>query len=257
MIKAIFFDVDGTLVSHRIGAIPPSSRRALEKLREKGIRRVIATGRHMLELSMLHVSDLDFDAYITLNGQLCLDGEGNILFENPILGESREALLRLFREKTIPLALVERDRMYINYVNEKVERAQQAVSSPVPAVWEYSGGNIYLAMVYVGREEDGLMSTLLPGCTATRWSDYGLDVIASSGGKAQGIRQYLHAAGIRPEETMAFGDGDNDVEMLRLVKTGVAMGNAVPALKEAADYVTACVDEDGVEKALLALNILE
>ena len=51
MVKVVFFDVDGTLISHSQNAVPESTRTALNQLSEKGIQRVIATGRHMLELS--------------------------------------------------------------------------------------------------------------------------------------------------------------------------------------------------------------
>ena len=56
--------------------------------------------------------------------------------------------------------------------------------------------------------------------------------------------------GISLEETMAFGDGENDMDMLKFVQVGVAMGNADEAVKTSADYVTAHIDEDGVAKAL-------
>ena len=73
MVKVIFFDVDGTLISHSQNAVPESTRTALNQLSEKGIQRVIATGRHMLELSLLPVSNIRFDAYITLNGKRVIE----------------------------------------------------------------------------------------------------------------------------------------------------------------------------------------
>ena len=60
-IKAVFFDVDGTLFSHELNAVPDSTRRALAQLRKRGIQAVVATGRHMVEYSTLPVSDIDFD----------------------------------------------------------------------------------------------------------------------------------------------------------------------------------------------------
>ena len=256
-IKVIFFDVDGTLISHTTHEVPESTRVALEKLKEKGFKRVVATGRHMLELDMLPVKDIQFDGYVTLNGQLCLDGEGNVIYENPIEGSDKDALVRLFNEKNIPVALVEKDRMYINYVNQYVESAQQAVSTPVPPVGEYTGEKIYLAIVYLSKEDEHIMSTKLPGCTATRWNDYGLDVIASTGGKAKGIKQYLKSVGLTEKEMIAFGDGENDMEMLNMANIGIAMGNAVMELKDAANYVTGSVDKNGIARALSFYDILD
>ena len=79
MIKAVFFDVDGTLISHKNNVVPESTRIALNLLEKRGIKRIISTGRHMIELEELPVNNIEFDAYITLNGQLCLDSQRNII----------------------------------------------------------------------------------------------------------------------------------------------------------------------------------
>lgn len=257
MVKAIFFDVDGTLVSHKMKAVPESSRQALEKLAEKGILRVLATGRHMSELEQLPVRGIPFDGYITLTGQLTLDGEGKVIAGSPITGVDKETLIRLFNEKTIPLSLVEKDRMYINFVDANTEAAQHAISSPVPELGEYKGEEIYQAVAYLDEAGGQKLAKLLPGCKLFRWDTYGIDIYSATGGKTVGIGQYLQAMGIRREETMAFGDGENDMDMLRYVQTGVAMGNAEESLKEIADYVTDTVEEDGLYKAMLALGVLE
>ena len=55
MIKAVFFDVDGTLISHKNNVVPESTRIALNLLEKKGIKRIISTGRHMVELSLIHI----------------------------------------------------------------------------------------------------------------------------------------------------------------------------------------------------------
>ena len=254
MTKAIFFDVDGTLISHSQKTVPATARTALEQLSEKGIKRVLATGRHMLELSMLPVKDIAFDGYITLNGQLCLDEQGNIVSGNPITGQSKAQILRLFHDRTIPIVLVEKDRLYINFVNAHVEFAQEAVSTPIPAVGAYTGNEIYLAVAYLERERD--LSDLLPGCAITRWNDYAVDIIAATGGKTAGIREYCRINNIKQEETMAFGDGENDMDMLKYVHIGVAMGNADPCVKEIADHVTGPVDGDGILEALTVLGVI-
>ena len=257
MIKAVFFDVDGTLVSHSKRNVPEDARLALKKLAEKGIQRVLATGRHMLELSALPVHDLTFDAYVTLNGQLCLDGCGNVIAENPITGTEKEHLLRLFHERFIPIVLVEKERLYINFLNEYVEMAQQAVSSPLPEVGEYTGNEIYLAVAYIRKEDDRMLAEQLPGCIATRWNENAVDIVSASGGKVAGIKEYLKQTGILKEETMAFGDGENDMGMLEFVGIGVAMGNADPCVKEIADYVTSSVDEGGILNALTAFGLID
>ncbi len=256
MVKAIFFDVDGTLISHAQKCVPESTKIALNKLSEKGIKRVIATGRHMIELSLLPVSHISFDAYITLNGQLCLDANGSIISENPIIGEDREGIIELFNEKSVPIMLVEKERMYINFINQHVESAQQAISTPVPDIGVYTGNEIYQAIAYVERGKENAIVMRLSACKVTRWNDYAVDIIAYSGGKVSGIEEYLKMSNIAQEETMAFGDGENDIDMLRYVQMGVAMGNADERTKENADYITKTVDNNGIKEALVTLKII-
>ena len=90
----------------------------------------------------------------------------------------------------------------------------------------------------------------------TQWYPLGHDIISSDGGKKNAMLEIIRRYGIRPEETIAFGDSENDLEMLRTAGIGVAMGNGTPEAKAAADYVTADCDEDGLQKALEHFNLI-
>lgn len=256
MTKAIFFDIDGTLLSHTSGSVPESAVRALYALHDRGIRVAAATGRHLLELRELPVWDLPYDALVLLNGQMVLDGQLQPLFEAPFLPRERDYLVRLFREKKRPVILADRERMYINFSTSAVQRAQAAISTPVPEVGEYRGEKLFQAIVFAHEGAEEELSRVLPGCGLTRWNPYGLDITPQGGGKVMGIRLLLEKWGISREEIAAFGDGENDAEMLRFAGIGVAMGNAPESVKEAADYVTSSVDEDGVARGLQGLGIL-
>lgn len=257
MIKVIFFDIDGTLLSHTLHDVPESAREAIRKLKQKGIKCVVATGRHLSEVEKLPIKDMEFDGYITLNGQLCLDENKTIYYERPIAGADRESLIRLFAQKAFPMALVERDGMYINYVNREVEREQAEISSEIPSIGSYTGNEIYQANAYLDKQMDADLSRRLPDCGITRWNEIAVDIIPRGGGKTAGIGEYLKRNGIDQAETMAFGDGENDIEMLRFAGIGVAMGNADASVKAAADYVTEPVDHDGLERALKHWKILD
>lgn len=74
--------------------------------------------------------------------------------------------------------------------------------------------------------------------------------------KSSGLRHACQLLGISAEEVIAFGDGDNDVDMLRFAGIGVAMGNALPVAKEAADRVTLHHDEGGIEFMLSELGLV-
>ena len=83
-----------------------------------------------------------------------------------------------------------------------------------------------------------------------------VDVFHADGSKARGIRDACAALGFTPQETLAFGDGLNDVEMFTAVGAGIAMGDACEALKAVATHVTGTLEEDGIARALVDLGVL-
>ena len=257
MIQAAFFDVDGTLVSHTYGVVPSDTRDCLEALHRRGIRIFLSTGRHVSELERLPVRDLCFDGYVTLNGQLCLDGRKRYLCGFPFSEGIAEKLAVLFREKRFPLVLTRENGLIINYINDLVCKAQAEISSPVPEIGVYDNLPIYQATTYVQHGDEKTVREWIPsGCRLARWSDKGLDLLPLEGGKARGIREILKREGIMPKEIIAFGDGENDLDMLKLAGIGVAMGNAGESVRKASDYVTADVNDDGIGKALRYFGIL-
>jgi len=256
-IKAIFFDVDGTLLSHQLNQVPESTRRALAELRARGIQTVVATGRHMIEYSQLPVSDIPFDGYLTLNGQLLLDSNRKVYAGTPIDGGEMEILAHIFQARRIPFVLIGENDRYINYVNDTVVRTQAETKGTVPAVGTYKGEKVYQILAFVPEHEKKLLDDLLDECTITSWNDTGIDIIPRKGGKSAGIQAFLDAHNMDPSEIMAFGDGENDMDMPRFAGIGVAMGNAGDEVKAAADYVTDTVDNDGIEKALRHFGLID
>ncbi|MCR5089827.1 MAG: Cof-type HAD-IIB family hydrolase [Oscillospiraceae bacterium] len=254
-IKAVFFDIDGTLFSHRSMSVPESTRLAIEELRRKNIRIVAATGRYPAELSGLPTDDIAFDAYITLNGQMCFDAAGKVFFEHAI--DDVQGIVQLFNAKKYPIVLVEKERTYLNYDTEGIRRIPDSVQLQTLKVDKYMGGAVFQAVAYINEEEEADMRSCVSGVEITRWHDYGLDLVAEGGSKVTGIRKYLEKEQIHPSETMAFGDGENDIEMLRFAGIGVAMGNAGKTVRDAADYITDDIDEDGVWRALLRYGVLD
>ncbi|MBO5160336.1 MAG: Cof-type HAD-IIB family hydrolase [Lachnospiraceae bacterium] len=256
MIKAAFFDVDGTVYSHESKCVPESTIEALKALRKKGIKTFLATGRHFSEIDEFPVGKIPFDGYVMLTGQLCTDGKRNVIFGNAIDGADAEYLLNEFKKKEMPVMLVEKDKLYINLVNEIVINGQAEISSPIPEVMEYKGDPVYQIICYGGKELEMELIPKLPNCKITRWCPFGIDVISKTGGKVTGIKKMLEVHGIGQEEVIAFGDGENDIEMLQFAGIGVAMGNAEPEVKAVADYVTTDIDDDGILNALKHFEIL-
>ena len=256
-IRVIFFDIDGTLLSQKTGRIPESTVDAVRKLQNRGIKAVIATGRDIGEIKKLPLEGIDFDGYLTLNGNICLDKDEKMFAGNEIDPGEVEVLVSIFEAGKIPFVLIGEEKRYINYVDDVVIQTQESTHGTIPDIGEYNGEKIYQCLAFVNSETRQKLDDLLDNCTITSWNDTGIDIIARTGGKAAGIQKFLDEEGIRRSQTMAFGDGENDRTMLKFAGTGVAMGNASDQLKAVADYVTDGIDDDGIAKALLHFGLIE
>ncbi len=256
MIKAIFFDIDGTLFSHTQNKIPDSTLESLSILRQKGIKTIIATGRHKIDIKRLPVKDIPFDGYLTLNGQLLLDENLIAYASTPIDEGEMQIVACIFKTKKVPMILVTENDRYINYVDDTVIEVLRGEHMDIPPIKEYANEKIYQAMSYVKKDRQDLLDSILDECSITSWNPRGIDIIPLGGGKANGVNQYIKTHNLKIEETMAFGDGDNDEDMLKCVGVGVAMGNGSIKAKQAADYITSDIDDDGVKKALEHFKII-
>lgn len=250
MIKAIFFDIDGTILNGNKG-IPESTLLALDKLRQKGIKTIICTGRGYSEVKPLNLKG--FDDYILLNGQICYDDNDNIVFKKPI--KDKEKLIELFNSKKFPFGLVDEKVSYLNYIDDYVRLVHDSINLTLPEVKEYDGKDIYQALAY-GKVKDYIEQEL-PDFLAVSWHFDGVDIVPKDSGKDKGIIEYCKLRNIDIKDTMSFGDGDNDREMLKTTGIGVAMGNAIDSVKVVADYITDRIDEDGIYNALVHFGVID
>ncbi len=259
-IEAVFFDVDGTLYSHATKCVPQSARDALASLRAQGIKTVIATGRHKIDLKNLPTADMQFDGYLALNGQMILDDAMHLVGGTPIDEGECKILSLAFRAKKIPFLILTEDGRYMNFINEMaqdgVDRGEYTLPDPVET-FKRNGRPVFQLCAFVSDDQRELLEDILDECRITSWSPTGIDIVPRGGGKAVGIEKYLVAEGIDRARTMAFGDGENDVDMLEYVEIGVAMGNGCDETKAAADYVTSDIDEDGIAAALRHFGLID
>ncbi|MCM3758608.1 Cof-type HAD-IIB family hydrolase [Sporosarcina aquimarina] len=256
--KIVFFDLDGTLMSHD-KTILPSTKEALHALRDKGIITVICTGRAPRMFQEL-LTDLEFDSYVSMNGQHVVY-ECNELFSNPMNTEILTELSALAKENghgitysnsevfaanaaEHPLVVGSLGRLKLKY--PEVD-AEIFAHSPVHQIQLY--GNMDDLQSYKDRYQEDYVFI--------HWDENAVDMLPKGASKAVGIRKLMEHLDIPIENSYAFGDGPNDFEMLEFVGTGIAMGNAIPELKEKADLVTDTCSNDGILKGLLACGLLE
>lgn len=256
MVKAIFFDIDGTLVSFKTHQIPDSTFKALYALRKKGIKLFIATGRGMDGLSVL--KDFPFDGYITLNGQYCYTKD-TLIYENTIQREDLISLLDYLQEHPVPCCFTEEHHKYFNMRDERVDEIHKITQNddhPAGDCSQVYNKKIYQCMCFVDAKEEQVVLKRMPNCISARWHPLFCDISPKGGTKQNGIDKFLEYYQLSLEDTMAFGDGGNDIAMLKHVHLSIAMGNASQEVKEIADYVTQEVEEDGIYKALEHFSLI-
>lgn len=262
MVKAIFFDVDGTLLSFDTHRVPDSAVEALARLREQGIRLFVASGRRKADILRAALPDV-FDGYVTLNGGYCLLADGTEVFRRFIPRQDIETLIELQNTPdAFPCVLVGDERLLLNFEDEQVERLAAQLDLPIPGAaprqeWiDAARSGISQMLWFFPPQRQERIMTHFPGCQAQRWSPVFADVVPAGIGKDIGIRHMTNYLGIRMEDTMAFGDGGNDIPMLQAVGLSVAMGEAPLPVKQAADFVTESVDRNGIAQALEHFGLL-
>lgn len=256
MIKALFFDIDGTLVSFKTHTIPSSTIDAINQAKQKGLKVFISTGRPKVIINNL--GPLKFDGFITINGAYCFIGD-EVIYKNSIPREDVEAVIKQVENNNLTSVFVTKDNMKVaNPSDLSTEFSKDLAIPQLPnvSIEEILKQEIFQISPFITEEQETDFMKLLPGCASNRWHPTFTDIVAKGNGKQRGIDEIISRIRIKLEETMAFGDGGNDISMLRHAAIGVAMGNARDQVKAAADYVTDTVDNDGIWKAFKHFNLI-
>lgn len=260
MIKALFFDIDGTLVSFRTHSVPASTVEALGEARRRGVRIFISTGRPKPLINNLDPIEHLIDGYITVNGAICAI-DGKIISSTPLEPEDVRTILDAADRWNIPSLIVGEDRAIVHNHKPIVDQVfgQMLAIRGLDlntTTEEMLSRPVYQLTPFFSEEQEAQVDPLLRHATSARWCEYFSDVISSDADKGLGMADIAGHEGIAISECMAFGDGGNDIPILKKAGIGIAMGNAGESVKAAADYVTDNIDDDGVTKALRHFGII-
>lgn len=257
MIKAAFFDIDGTLIPHGEEKFPDSTLTSLNLLKEKGIKVFIATGRPVTTITNV-LNQFDFDGYLALNGQYCFV-DGHVVRNQYIAKLDIEKALPYFDEKQISCVFAEKDYVYVNLISQQYKefhKDKKDLMNEIDDITRIQNHNTYQLMVFINEDEETELFQHLNNCKSARWHPSFADIIPVDGGKNKGIDAIINHLNISLHETIAFGDGGNDIDMLKHAGIGVAMGNASDKVKHIADYITTKDCEDGIYNALKYFDII-
>lgn len=260
--RAIFFDIDRTLYDHRSDFVPSSTLAAIAALRARGIVPAIATGRGYAALPpriAQLVASGEIALVVSSNGQYNRLGD-RVLSAHPLPVADIASLIRAFRAHDWEYTFVSERHMAAGRSRGSSHRVLRGYPCYIVAPDYFREHAVHQMIVLAPVEEEAALQAILADhggrYRSVRSHASAVDLLHAEGSKARGIADACAALGFAPQETMAFGDGLNDVEMFAAVGCAVAMGDACDALKAVASHITGTLEEDGIARALLDLGVL-
>ena len=256
--KIASFDLDMTLLDHATWKIPDSAMEAIGRLRQEYII-VISTGRNMdAPYSIPYRDQLQADAVIHMNGTRVTAGN-NIIYEHLMPKEKLEALLKFAQEHDLAIGISDgRGDFYTcpHKVRQMDLERWGTTERDFKDPWLLMDMPVK-TLAYVGGPEGArLMEEEFEDFKFPLFAGkQGADIVEREASKAMGLRRLCWYYGIDLSQTVAFGDSMNDLEIIQEAGIGVAMGNALPEIQAAADYVTDRIDQDGIWNACVHLNL--
>ena len=261
-IKALFFDIDGTLIGLKSHQLNETDIASLAILKEKGYLLFIATGRDFCipeEIVQLKPIMPYLTGYVDVNGQHCALMDGTEISSHPLADEDFIPLRAVCEKEHLSILYRFGNANYITEMTDRVTRYWKWMGIDTPEVrpMDPDVHDAPKICIHCSPEEEAeFLTPLMKHTWTARITPDLIDLIPAGVGKAEGIREICRWFGIGIEETMGFGDGQNDLDMLNLVGTAVAMENAADNIKAAADHVTAVTEEAGITQALRHFDLL-
>ncbi|MBN1469350.1 MAG: HAD family phosphatase [Fusobacteriaceae bacterium] len=254
--EAIVLDLDGTLLSSN-ETILDETRETLYKLKEKGIKIIIATGRTFTSLKpykdMLGLAT----PIVCFNGAKLVDKNENTIFETPVKGEIAIECIKIAKEMGIHINFYQNEVWYVEKATPEAEsyRKMSGLDYELRKIEEFKNYHM-TKLLFIG--EHSILCDLnekikekFPIEVHRAFSKrHYLEIMDKTVNKGETLLKLFEMEGINKKNVIAFGDGWNDLEMLQLVGEGVAMGNADEELKKVVGRSCDTNDNNGISKYL-------
>ena len=256
--KIIFFDIDGTLYDHD-KKLPASAKQAIFDLKQRGHLVAIATGRAPFVFNDL-LEELKIDTFVSYNGSYVIY-KGKPIYKNVLDNKALVRLTEFAVEREHPVVYMTHEDMKANTPDH--EHVSAGFSSlKIDYFPDYDPGyhkdnELYQSLLFCKDPEEKEYEEHFPEFHFVRWHPLAVDILPVGGSKAIGIQRITDRLGIAPENIYAFGDGLNDVEMLKTIPNSVAMGDGHEDAKNVAKFVTTNVGENGILNGLKMVGLLD
>lgn len=257
--KAIFFDIDGTLVSFKTHEIPQTTIDAITIAKEKGNKIFISTGRPKMIINNLGPIEHLIDGYVTMNGGYSFIGK-EVICKSIIPKEDIEALVDYSKKNDFATIFVSEHKIMVVNPNDLVRKIfyehLNVQEIPESTYEDVLSQDIYQVSPFLTIEEEKELMPNMKNSQPERWNDNFVDIVRKGISKEVGVEAIRQYYNINREDIVAFGDGGNDLTMLKYAGIGIAMGNAGDSVKAIADYVTTSVDDNGIMNGLKHFKLI-
>ena len=259
--KALFFDIDGTLLSEKTRQVPESAKEALKEARRRGHLVFINTGRVYCHLSQIR-SEVEADGFLCGCGT-CVVVQDQILYRHAIPYERGLQMKSDIDACGLDGILEGTEGCYMHKTPSRIPRVEElknairAGGCVIPHDWEDEG--YVFDKIYLGSDENSRPKELFGRMKDMEIIDRGngfYECVPRGHSKATAIDQVLKHCGISLEDAYVFGDSSNDLSMFRYASNCVLMGHHSPVLEPYASFVTKTVEEDGIAYAMKELGII-
>lgn len=258
----VFFDIDGTLWDENM-IVPESTKKAIKQLQDNGHRAFVCTGRAMGNVSDSQFDEIGFDGFVAACGNH-VEMDGTILYERNMSYEDVKAIYDASRQYHMPIIYEGTKYQWLDragfegdsYIDYIVEKLQDTAVYLDECELDEIHANKFSALVKENTDYDAIKKSLKDRFD---FLDHGggiVEAVPVGTSKATGIEWLCKHLGVAINETYALGDSINDIEMLQFVGHSIAMGNASQVAKDAAEYVTTNIQQDGVLNALKHYNLI-
>lgn len=245
--KLIVFDIDGTLITDD-HILLEETRQAIQTLKQKGHMVMVATGRS-LPIAVDVLEEADIQDSILSNGAVAFV-DGDQIFGNALDEKALEKLVKISDEENIDLVFngLTETKMRNEDFQVETKLAMESFGEDMPEIDRdfHKREQVYQIVALLSEEKMPAYEGKFPEFRFVRWHEYGIDVLPNNGSKAETLKHVANKYGFEREDIVAFGDGNNDMEMLAYVGVGIAMENAREELKAVSDFVTLSNNDGGI-----------
>ncbi len=255
--KLVVFDIDGTLINDDHELLPETLE-AIQKIQQDGHMVMCATGRS-LPIAKDVLDEAGITDSILSNGAVAFVN-GERVYSNALDSEALKKLIEISDAEKIDLVFngLTETKLRNEKFQPHTKLAMESFGENMPEIERdfHKREEVFQVVALLDEAKMRAYEGEFPEFRFVRWHEFGIDILPHDGSKAETLKYVSEKYGFKREDIIAFGDGNNDMEMLQFAGTGIAMANAKDDLKAVSDFVTLTNNEGGICHGLREVGLI-